>query len=77
MPSTWLFLCRVHHAELGSRPSQSSLVTQLAWKLWNDIEHYDCAAVVKLYRPNCKPEFVAEIEAAVKKEYAIIVRNYR
>jgi hypothetical protein len=77
LPPFWLFLCHACHFDLGSRPSQESLVKQLAWKLWTDLDHYDAKAVIKLWRQKCTEAFVAEIEAAVKAEYAAIVRDFQ
>lgn len=71
-----LYLCHACHFDLGSRPSQESLVKQLAWKLWGDPEHFNPQIVVKMWRPNCTAEFVVEIIDAVKLEYAKIVRDF-
>jgi hypothetical protein len=76
LPAFWLFLCHEHHFDLGSRPSQESLVKQLAWKLWGDPEHFNPQIVVKIWRPNCTAEFIVEIIHAVKAEYAQIVRDF-
>ena len=76
MLPTLLFLCREHHDTLGSRPSQESLVKQLAWKRFADPEHYVAATVVKLWRPNCQPALIADIVTAVKAEYAQIVKEH-
>lgn len=72
----FLRLCRTHHDQFGSRPSQDSLVRQLAVKKWADEENLDIAAVVKMWRPNAMPTLLPEIVAAVNAEYAIIVKEW-
>lgn len=76
LPAMWLWLCRTHHDKLGSRPSQESLVRQLAIKKWADPEHYDLLAVVNVWRPHCMGEFAAEIEAEVSAVYRSILKEW-
>jgi len=76
LPAFWLWLCREHHNQLSSRPSQESLIEQLAVKKWADPERYDPAKVIKMWRPNCTPELVREIVALVGREYRRIARDF-
>jgi hypothetical protein len=77
LPSTWLLLCRYHHDKLGSRPTQTSLIEQLAWKKFSDPEHHHPTQVIRLWRPRCTAELVSEILKAVDAEYRRLVREYR
>ena len=76
LPAFWLALCPTCHNLFGSRPNQDSIVQQLAWKRWNDDEHYDAAAVIMLWRPNGTVDMMNEIVAAVNAAYADIAREH-
>jgi hypothetical protein len=75
MPETWIFLCRRCHEHETSCPSQDRLVRLLTVKQWADPEHSNPSAVIRLWRPKCTKEFLAEMLNAVAKEYAKIVKE--
>ena len=72
---TMAMVCRECH-DTEHRSAGIGFIGWLALKKRYDLEHCDIAAVVRMYRPNCKPEFVAEIKAAVETEYTKIVKDY-
>ena len=76
MPAFWLLLCREHHDQLPSRPSQNCLVSQLAVKLWADPLRYNSQQVIKLWRPHATDGFINEVIEAIITEYRRIAKEY-
>jgi hypothetical protein len=75
MPSMWLFLCRYHHNQLGSRPNQESLATQLAVKVLADPENFSGTEVFKVWRPKGTDSLFADFMAQTVIACARLLRE--